>query len=165
MVLPLCSHKNIFLLLSPLLVKHPRYRIIPVGIYIAVTFCTIRLEQVWLQETAVLTVHLVSAFVCFGSGCVYMIIQAYISVHMHPLYANRHIGLIRSFFAFVAITSFFIGILWKYLSSYEVRWNLTCFVGSDIKRQDSENMKELKMGPKVLQQTATDGFRYAFFDT
>lgn len=26
-------------------------------------------------------------------------------------------------------------------------------------------MKELKMGPKVLQQTATDGFRYAFFDT
>uniref|UniRef100_A0A914ZEG8 DNA damage-regulated autophagy modulator protein 1 n=1 Tax=Parascaris univalens TaxID=6257 RepID=A0A914ZEG8_PARUN len=71
------------------------------------------------QETAVLTVHLVSAFVCFGSGCVYMIMQAYISVHMHPLYANRRIGVIRSLFAIVAVTSFFVAVTFGVLASNE----------------------------------------------
>ncbi|VDM50273.1 unnamed protein product [Toxocara canis] len=71
------------------------------------------------QETAVLTVHLVSAFVCFGFGCVYMLMQAYISVHMYPLYANRRIGYIRSFIASVAVVSFFIAVVFGVLASNE----------------------------------------------
>ncbi|GMT36773.1 hypothetical protein PFISCL1PPCAC_28070, partial [Pristionchus fissidentatus] len=48
-----------------------------------------------VQETAIITVHLTAACICFSFGCVYMIIQAWVTVKMHPEYNNRRIGYIR----------------------------------------------------------------------
>ncbi|VDK42676.1 unnamed protein product [Anisakis simplex] len=73
------------------------------------------------QETALLIVHWTSAFVCFGSGCIYMLIQSYITIHMYPLYANRHIGFVRSFIALIAVISFCTGTLF-FIDSYPHRY-------------------------------------------
>ncbi|VDM98629.1 unnamed protein product [Thelazia callipaeda] len=58
------------------------------------------------QESAVITVHYVGAFTCFGLGCLYMILQSYITLHMYPLYNNLRIGCIRSVLAISAILCF-----------------------------------------------------------
>uniref|UniRef100_A0A0N5ADD3 DNA damage-regulated autophagy modulator protein 2 n=1 Tax=Syphacia muris TaxID=451379 RepID=A0A0N5ADD3_9BILA len=57
------------------------------------------------QETSLAIVHLVFAFLCFGCGCLYMLIESFITLHMHPLFSNRRIGYIRSL---IAIISFFL---------------------------------------------------------
>uniref|UniRef100_A0A915PM41 CWH43-like N-terminal domain-containing protein n=1 Tax=Setaria digitata TaxID=48799 RepID=A0A915PM41_9BILA len=58
------------------------------------------------QESAVITVHLTSAFVCFGCGCFYMLLQSCLAFYMYPLYNNRRIGFIRSAIALSATLSF-----------------------------------------------------------
>ncbi|KAJ1359312.1 hypothetical protein KIN20_018005 [Parelaphostrongylus tenuis] len=62
------------------------------------------------QETAIIGVHLLAACICFGSGCVYTILQSWITLRMHPLYTNRRIGVIRAIIAAIATASFIIAI-------------------------------------------------------
>ncbi|KHJ98660.1 hypothetical protein OESDEN_01352 [Oesophagostomum dentatum] len=64
-----------------------------------------------VQETAVITVHLLAALLCFGSGCLYMIMQSWITVRMYPVYTNRRIGIIRSCIAAVSTVAFCVGML------------------------------------------------------
>jgi hypothetical protein len=76
------------------------------------------------QETAVIQVHLTGAFLyvfnelsfiyieysrSFGFGCIYMIIQAYISHIMVPLFASRRVAYIRSVYAGLGVILFFMG--------------------------------------------------------
>lgn len=67
------------------------------------------------QETAVITVHFIAAFICFGSGCVYMVLQSYIAFYMYPLYNNRRIGFIRGAIAAFSVVCFVTG---RYFSSH-----------------------------------------------
>ncbi|KAE9413994.1 hypothetical protein Angca_006156 [Angiostrongylus cantonensis] len=62
------------------------------------------------QETAVIAIHLLAAFVCFGSGCVYTILQSWITIRMHPLYTNRRIGVIRAIISTIATVSFVLAV-------------------------------------------------------
>ncbi|GMR61690.1 hypothetical protein PMAYCL1PPCAC_31885, partial [Pristionchus mayeri] len=48
-----------------------------------------------VQETAIIFVHLSAAAVCFSFGCIYMIMQAYVTIRMYPDYNNRRVGWIR----------------------------------------------------------------------
>ncbi|VDK75712.1 unnamed protein product [Litomosoides sigmodontis] len=58
------------------------------------------------QESAVITVHLTGAFLCFGCGCFYMLLQFCLTVYMYPLYNSRRIGFIRGAIALCAILCF-----------------------------------------------------------
>uniref|UniRef100_A0A7E4VEM6 DNA damage-regulated autophagy modulator protein 2 n=1 Tax=Panagrellus redivivus TaxID=6233 RepID=A0A7E4VEM6_PANRE len=58
------------------------------------------------QETAVIVIHLSGAFVCFGFGSIYMLLHAWISHRMVPLYAGRRIANIRTFLAVSGILAF-----------------------------------------------------------
>ncbi|OZC10833.1 hypothetical protein X798_02256 [Onchocerca flexuosa] len=58
------------------------------------------------QETAVITVHLTGAFLCFGCGCFYMLLQFCLTIYMYPLYNNRRIGFIRGAIALSATLCF-----------------------------------------------------------
>ncbi|VDN32067.1 unnamed protein product [Gongylonema pulchrum] len=85
---------------------------------------------VFCQESAVITVHLVAALTCFGSGCVYMLLQSFIAFYMYPLYNNRRIGFIRGAIALSAVLCFLTGLafsdsravlrlnpdIWRYIS-------------------------------------------------
>ncbi|EYC35706.1 hypothetical protein Y032_0997g3342 [Ancylostoma ceylanicum] len=62
------------------------------------------------QETAVITVHLLAACLCFGFGCIYMMLQSWITVMMYPLYTNRRIGIIRSCITAVSTVSFVVAV-------------------------------------------------------
>ncbi|VDM74653.1 unnamed protein product, partial [Strongylus vulgaris] len=62
------------------------------------------------QETAVIGLHLLAACVCFGSGCIYMILQSWITVRMYPLFTNQRIGIIRSCIAAVSVVAFFVAL-------------------------------------------------------
>ncbi|KAM3727059.1 DNA damage-regulated autophagy modulator protein [Dirofilaria immitis] len=62
------------------------------------------------QETAVITVHLTGAFLCFGCGCFYMLLQFCLTIYMYPLYNNRRIGFIRGAIALSA-TLFFVTVI------------------------------------------------------
>ena len=62
------------------------------------------------QETAVLSVHLVGAFLCFGFGTLYSILHAIVTHRMHPLYNGRRIAHIRTFLAATCLLAFFIGL-------------------------------------------------------
>uniref|UniRef100_A0A915DPA4 CWH43-like N-terminal domain-containing protein n=1 Tax=Ditylenchus dipsaci TaxID=166011 RepID=A0A915DPA4_9BILA len=59
------------------------------------------------QETAVIQVHLFGAFLCFGSGCVYMLGQAWISYRMYPLFSGIRIAKIRGVMAIASVCLFF----------------------------------------------------------
>lgn len=61
------------------------------------------------QETAVIQIHLFGAILCFGSGCLYMLGQTWISYRMHPLYANKRIAHIRLVLAVASSISFVTG--------------------------------------------------------
>uniref|UniRef100_A0A1I7WT01 DNA damage-regulated autophagy modulator protein 1 n=1 Tax=Heterorhabditis bacteriophora TaxID=37862 RepID=A0A1I7WT01_HETBA len=62
------------------------------------------------QETAVVTIHLSAACICFGSGCIYMWLQSWITVRMYPLYTNRRIGWIRATISFVSTFAFLMAV-------------------------------------------------------
>jgi len=59
------------------------------------------------QETAVVQVHLFGAFLCFGSGCIYMIGQSWISYRMYPLFSGIRIAKIRGAMALLSVVLFF----------------------------------------------------------
>lgn len=61
------------------------------------------------QETAVIQIHLFGAFLCFGSGCVYMLIMTWIAYRMHPLFSGLNIAHTRFAIAFGATICFFTG--------------------------------------------------------
>ncbi|VDD93045.1 unnamed protein product [Enterobius vermicularis] len=71
------------------------------------------------QETSVVMIHLVFAFICFGSGCVYMLLQSFITLHMYPLYSNRRIGYIRSSIALISVLLFITSVTFGVLASAE----------------------------------------------
>lgn len=60
------------------------------------------------QETVLIQVHLFGAFLCFGSGCIYMLGQSWISYRMHPLFAGKRIAHIRAVLAVISTICFFI---------------------------------------------------------
>ncbi|KAI1731977.1 frag1/DRAM/Sfk1 family domain-containing protein [Ditylenchus destructor] len=59
------------------------------------------------QETAVIQMHLFGAFLCFGSGCIYMLSQTWVSYRMYPLFAGMRIAKIRAVIS-VASTVMFV---------------------------------------------------------
>lgn len=61
------------------------------------------------QETAVIQIHLTGAFLSFGSGCVYMLIQSWIAFRMHPFLAGKQIAKIRLGIALASVVCFFTG--------------------------------------------------------
>ncbi|PAV75476.1 hypothetical protein WR25_16229 [Diploscapter pachys] len=69
------------------------------------------------QETAVIMVHLIAACICFGSGCLYMIVQSYITIKMYPLYTNKRIGYIRTAITAVSTISFITAITFGKLAA------------------------------------------------
>ncbi|GMT05840.1 hypothetical protein PENTCL1PPCAC_28014, partial [Pristionchus entomophagus] len=60
-----------------------------------------------VQETAIITVHLSAACVCFSFGCIYMITQAWVTIKMYPDYNNRRIGWIRMVLAIASTVCLF----------------------------------------------------------
>lgn len=62
------------------------------------------------QETAVIQIHLTGAFMCFGFGCLYMLLQTWVSYRMHPLFVNRRIAYIRGSIALLSSICFVLGI-------------------------------------------------------
>uniref|UniRef100_A0A183CBA9 DNA damage-regulated autophagy modulator protein 2 n=1 Tax=Globodera pallida TaxID=36090 RepID=A0A183CBA9_GLOPA len=58
------------------------------------------------QETAVVQVHLFGAFLCFGSGCVYMLLQSWVTYRMSPLFNGPQIAHIRLAIALAGTISF-----------------------------------------------------------
>ncbi|KAK6760565.1 hypothetical protein RB195_021866 [Necator americanus] len=71
------------------------------------------------QETALITVHLSAACLCFGSGCLYMMLQSWITVRMYPLYTNRRIGIIRSCITVVSTVSFIMAVSFGIYAAHE----------------------------------------------
>lgn len=61
------------------------------------------------QETAVIQIHLFGAILSFGSGCLYMLGQTWISYRMHPLFAGRGIAHIRLGLAITSSVFFVLG--------------------------------------------------------
>ncbi|KJH48732.1 hypothetical protein DICVIV_05126 [Dictyocaulus viviparus] len=71
------------------------------------------------QQTAVITIHLLAACVCFGSGCLYTILHSWITLRMYPLYTNRCIGVIRATIAVITTTCFLIAVGFGLYASHE----------------------------------------------
>jgi len=71
------------------------------------------------QETAILVVHMTSAFMCFGCACAYFVMQAAVTFRMYPLYNGRRICYIRAFIAFASVASFATSVLFGTLASVE----------------------------------------------
>ncbi|KAH7732150.1 Frag1/DRAM/Sfk1 [Aphelenchoides avenae] len=69
------------------------------------------------QETAVIQFHLTGAFMCFGCGCIYMIIQTWITYRMHPLFVNRRIAYIRGAIALVSSVCFVLAVVLGVMAS------------------------------------------------
>lgn len=61
------------------------------------------------QETAVITIHLIAAFFCFGGSVIYMLCHAWISHRMVPVFASRRVAHWRTFFATAGTIAFVIG--------------------------------------------------------
>ncbi|KAL3095332.1 hypothetical protein niasHS_007431 [Heterodera schachtii] len=68
-----------------------------------------------VQETAVFQIHLFGALLCFGSGCVYMLLQSWCTLRMSPLYNDPQIAYIRFVIAIAAslcfVTAFSFGLM------------------------------------------------------
>ncbi|CAJ0962903.1 unnamed protein product, partial [Mesorhabditis belari] len=71
------------------------------------------------QESAVIKIHLGAAVTCFGSGGVYMMIQTFITMRMHPLYNNRRIGYIRLGLAAWSVITFTMALTFGTLAASE----------------------------------------------
>lgn len=72
-----------------------------------------------VQETALIAIHLLAAFICFGSGCLYTILQSWITIRMHPLYTNRRIGVVRATISAIATISFAIAVSFGWYAAHE----------------------------------------------
>jgi len=62
------------------------------------------------QEGAVVWIHITAAIICFGSGCLFMLGQGWISHRMHPLFAGKRIAHIRTIIAVIGSICFVVSL-------------------------------------------------------
>ncbi|KAI6233919.1 DNA damage-regulated autophagy modulator protein 1 [Aphelenchoides fujianensis] len=87
------------------------------GLYLGTFAATGMFIVANFQETAVIQIHLFGAFVCFGGGCLYMLIQSWISHLMCPLFAGRRVAYIRSVIAAISVLAFFTALIFGILAA------------------------------------------------
>ena len=77
-------------------------------------FGSIRLYfQFYLQETSIEVMHVIGAFMVFGLGVLFMLLDTSISYLMCPMYNGRYICRVRLAVAMVGLVSLFTSILSK----------------------------------------------------